>query len=135
MSGWFYLLGFFMAIVGLVVVGLIDHFVIGPKKHAYLQSVCDAFNAKYSESRGVSVKVTPSCGSFKVTVRQPGVALPGVELFAPSKRNAEIIEQYQEQANAGRFGPISSSSSEANVTPGTTSSSSDDPTTPLLRVA
>jgi len=124
--------------VGLFVLFIIDSCCVRPRANAKLRRACDSFTAKYSESRGVSISLSTSdrFPEFKITVKQPGVAIPGVSLFVPSKTNADTIHKYQDEAKAGRYGPTSyGTSSDADITPGTAPSSSDDPTAPLLTVA
>ena len=53
------------------------------------------FNGKYEQSRGVSVTVEKSVyAQVKVTVRWPGMVVPGVKLFTPSKDEIPIIQKY-----------------------------------------
>ena len=117
------------------IICLLYFFIAKPRAIAKLQAACESFNAKYSENRGVSIKLATKGDypEFKVTVKQPGVAIPGVELFIPSDHNRRKILSYQKDAETGFNGPKSyGTSSDADVTPGTAPSSSDDPSAPLL---
>ena len=79
------------------------------KAKDYIQSVCDAFNAKYESSRGVHLEYVdvprrkktdePDQG-IKVIVTKPGEPIPGVELFTPSKDNLAVIQRYKNNSQS-----------------------------------
>ena len=80
--------------------------VIPKKARAYMAEVCDSFNKKYEEQRGVRIEqgkveaktakgATYFADGLKITVKQPGVPIPGVELFTPCRESAIAIQSYK----------------------------------------
>ena len=79
------------------------------KKH--VQKVFDAFNEKYERSRGVHISLTmitqmtrngqAMVETILITVKQPGVPIPGVPLFTLSKEGLMAVQAYQNGVQTG----------------------------------
>ena len=83
LSSWFLLLLLFVPI-GTIIYGVLYH-LHAKKTLEYQQSVCEAFNEKYQDSRGVQIHRLPS--HYGVRVKQLGKPIDGVELFSPLREN------------------------------------------------
>ena len=79
------------------------------KKH--IAKVFSDFNEKYEKSRGVRLGVTQTMQmtrkgnrmveTIQVTVKQPGVPIPGIPLFPLSKEGLMAVQAYQQGVQTG----------------------------------
>ena len=133
MPVWAILIGILIPIAGWIFLFVYMVTVFNRKLGHFPEIACEAFNAKYSESRGVRLSYGSS--RIRVAVKRPGVAIPGVELFVPSKESLKVIRSYQDGSYFSETGPTSyGTGDENNTTPGTMPSLSSDPSAPLLVV-
>ena len=93
-------------------IGFVAYIISTNKKaQKHVDKVFGKFNEKYERSRGVSlsrtqVMQTTRKGSaivdaIKVTVKQPGVPIPGVPLFPLSKEGLIAVQAYQNGVQTG----------------------------------
>ena len=97
-------------IIGQIV--FISHVIHTNKKaKKHVQKVFDAFNEKYERSRGVHLSLTKTLQMTRkgqamvetilITVKQPGVPIPGVPLFTLSKEGLMAVQAYQNGVQTG----------------------------------
>ena len=100
-------------IIGQIV--FISHVIHTNKKaKKHVQKVFDAFNEKYERSRGVHLSLTKTLQMTRkgqamvetilITVKQPGVPIPGVPLFTLSKEGLMAVQAYQNGVQTGAPG-------------------------------
>ena len=97
-------------IIGQIV--FISHLIHTNKKvKKHVEKVFKDFNEKYEKSRGVrlgltkTMQMTPKGNrmveTIQVTVKQPGVPIPGIPLFPLSKEGLMAVQAYQQGVQTG----------------------------------
>jgi len=95
---WPFLLFNIIPFAGMIVGGILFG-VSAQKDQKKGNAIADAFNAKYSESRGVTLHViTSMTREYYISVKNPGVYLPGVALYTPSKDSLPAIQEFADEA-------------------------------------
>ena len=88
------------------VIGWIILFVLfvkyAGKVREKLQVICDQFNAKYESQRGIRILNDYQGNFVKIEVKQPGVPLPGIQLYQPSPDSLKAIQKFQSQTPSGK---------------------------------
>ena len=107
---WFLLPLWIIPVIGQVVV--ITHLITTSNKAVkYVEKVFSDFNEKYEKARGVHIKYAQTfqethkgrrkVDTIVITVKQPGVPIPGIPLFQLSKEGLVAVQAYQQGVQTG----------------------------------
>lgn len=107
---WYLMPLWLIPVIGQVVV--ITHLITTSRKAVkFVEKLFNDFNEKYEKSRGVHLKYaqtfqeTPKgrrqVDTIVITVKQPGVPIPGVPLFTLSKEGLIAVQAYQQGVQTG----------------------------------
>ena len=111
------------------------------KNNQSKQSICDAFNAKYETQRGVKMSIghyttrgykgrTAITEGIKLTVKNPGVPLPNIELFTQVEQfYKEVYAIYEEVSSAAYQQKIAPAGGKTPDTTTTSGGQTPDATT------